>query len=181
MELDMFCQKQEKEFQALWKHANEDDQKALLATLTKDPQGVITKVAEMEFKSILNEPPVSETIFKADQVAEITKHVSDSNHIIYDAMIDYFNASKNNSNINASSLAPNTVGPLVNQPIAPYLSQNNALVFVPSYNMPYNSAPYSVNQPIPTTYLPATRTLMIGTNPMASNIYSYSRALKTKG
>jgi hypothetical protein len=142
----------------------------LLATLTKDRHGIITKVVEMEFKSILDEPPISETIFKADQVAEITKHVSDANHIIYDAMIDYFNASKNNSNSNANSLAPNTAGPLVNQPIAPYLSQTNALVFVPSYHMPYNSAPYLINQPIPTTYLPATRNLMIGTNPMASDI-----------
>jgi hypothetical protein len=59
----------------------------------------------MELKSILDEPHVSESVFLADQVAEITKHVSDANHLIYDAMINYFYASKNNANNNATSLA----------------------------------------------------------------------------
>jgi hypothetical protein len=87
-ELELFQWKHEKEFQALQKLGDEDNQKVFLATLTKDRQGVITKVAEMEFKSILDEPHVSELFSMADQVVEITKHVSDADHIIYDAMID---------------------------------------------------------------------------------------------
>jgi hypothetical protein len=40
--------------------------------------------------------------------------------------------------------------------------------------MPYNSLPYLVNQPIPATYPPATRTPIIATNPMASNIVAHA-------
>jgi hypothetical protein len=106
-------------FQELHRKADEEYKKVFLATLSKDRQGIITIIAKMQFKPLLNKTFVSDSIFTADQTTEITCHVSKSTHVVYDALIEYISAGKSTTNINTSNIAPNLVGPSVGHPTTP--------------------------------------------------------------
>jgi hypothetical protein len=73
------------------------------------------------------------SVFTTNQVAEITKHVSNSNDMVYDTLIEYINASKNTNDSGTSNITPNLVGPSVNQSVTPYPSQTSVLTTVLPY------------------------------------------------
>jgi hypothetical protein len=115
--------KQEKDLEELQRKKEEEDQKAFLATFTKDRQGAITSTSKVRLTPLLDDTSVSTSMFSFDQLAAIDLPISDSNQHVYKAAVEYVKASKNTASNQGANAASLSSGPSV-PPMNPLLSQN---------------------------------------------------------
>jgi hypothetical protein len=107
----------------LQRKKEEEDQKAFLATFTKDRQGSITSTSKVRLTPLLDDTSVSTSMFSSNQLAAIDLRISDSNQQVYKVAAEYVNASKNTTSNQGANAASLSSGPSV-PPMNPLLSQN---------------------------------------------------------
>jgi len=107
-EINALRKQQQEKLEELQREKEKEDMEAFMATLKKDRQGTITSVGEARLTPLLDDTSVSANMFTADQLAAIDQRISESNHHVYEATVEYVNASKNTlPNINATAANAN--------------------------------------------------------------------------